>query len=99
MHLRSLIHLIKIVPSRINGPNDSVYWSHGAFVFSTQHTGEFQWLEHLWLVYHGFFKLVLESLGKIFHSCRHYYISDNSVRFSFFILIMTSYVYSLESLL
>ena len=25
---------------------------------------ELQWLEHRWLVYHGCFELVLESLGK-----------------------------------
>ena len=25
---------------------------------------ELQWLEHRWLVYHGYFKLVLESQGK-----------------------------------
>ena len=28
-------------------------------------TVELQWLEHRWLVYHGYFKLVLESLGNI----------------------------------
>ena len=27
-------------------------------------TVELQWLEHRWLVYHGYFELVLESLGK-----------------------------------
>ena len=27
-------------------------------------TIELQWLEHYWLVYHGCFELVLESLGK-----------------------------------
>ena len=27
-------------------------------------TVELQWLEHRWLVYHGFFELVFESLGK-----------------------------------
>ena len=27
-------------------------------------TVELQWLEHRWLVYHGCFELVLESLGK-----------------------------------
>ena len=29
-----------------------------------QATVELQWLEHRWLVYHGFFELVLDSLGK-----------------------------------
>ena len=29
-----------------------------------QITVELQWLEHRWLVYHGYFELVLESLGK-----------------------------------
>ena len=28
------------------------------------YTVELQWLKHLWLVYHGYFKLVLESLEK-----------------------------------
>ena len=28
------------------------------------YTVELQWLEHWWLVYHGCFELVLESLGK-----------------------------------
>ena len=28
------------------------------------HTVELQWLEHWWLVYHGYFELVLESLRK-----------------------------------
>ena len=27
-------------------------------------TVELQWLEHRWLVYHGYFELVLESQGK-----------------------------------
>ena len=27
-------------------------------------TARLQWLEHRWLVYHGYFELVLESLGK-----------------------------------
>ena len=27
-------------------------------------TVELQWLEHLWLVYHSCFELILESLGK-----------------------------------
>ena len=33
-------------------------------------TLELQWLEHCWLVCHGCFKLVLESLGKKSKSCR-----------------------------
>ena len=27
-------------------------------------TVELQWIEHRWLVYHGYFEIVLESLGK-----------------------------------
>ena len=34
-----------------------------------QTTVELQWLEHRWLVYHGCFELVLESLGNKSHSC------------------------------
>ena len=33
-------------------------------VASTATTVELQWLEHQWLVYHGCFERVLESLGK-----------------------------------
>ena len=29
-----------------------------------KYTVELQWLEHRWVVYHGYFELVLESLGK-----------------------------------
>ena len=38
--------------------------------FQQFYTVELQWLEHWWLVYHGCFELVLESLGKKSHSCR-----------------------------
>ena len=31
---------------------------------SLLYTVELQWLEHRWLVYHGYFELVFESLGK-----------------------------------
>ena len=33
-------------------------------IFDFHNTVEFHWLEHRWLVYHGYFELVLESLGK-----------------------------------
>ena len=32
--------------------------------YAIQYTVELQWLEHRWLVYHSYFELVLESLGK-----------------------------------
>ena len=32
--------------------------------FVLKYTVELQWLEHRWLVYHGYFELVLETLGK-----------------------------------
>ena len=35
-----------------------------SFFFLLVYTVELQWLEHRWLVYHGCFELVLESLGK-----------------------------------
>ena len=35
------------------------------------YTVELQWLEHRWLVHHGYSELFLESLGKKSHSCRH----------------------------
>ena len=50
-----------------------------------KYTVEFQWLEHRWLVYHGYFELVLESQGKKSHSCRHYYIWENLGGFLFYI--------------
>ena len=31
---------------------------------NTPNTVKPQWLEHRWLVYHGYFELVLESIGK-----------------------------------
>ena len=57
-------------------------------------TVELQWLEHWWLVYHGCFELVLESLGK------------NSIaaalglfRVIFFIILKKGiFLFSLESL-
>ena len=57
------------------------------------YTVELQWLEHCWLVYHGCFELVLESLGK------NRLVADLglfSVIF-FFILKMVYCMYSLES--
>ena len=44
------------------------------------YTVELQWLEHWWLVYHGCFEHVLESLGK------NLQIWDNLVWFFFFML-------------
>ena len=38
--------------------------SKGVYKLLLQTTVELQWLEHWWLVYHGCFELVLESLGK-----------------------------------
>ena len=38
--------------------------SEGFPTYFLLYTVELQWLEHRWLVYHGFFELVLESLGK-----------------------------------
>ena len=58
------------------------------------HTVELQWLEHWWLVNHGCFELVIESLGTKSHSCRLRIILG---WFSFFILKMVYCVYSLES--
>ena len=37
---------------------------------TVQYTVELQWLEHCWLVYHGCFELVLQSLGKKSLGCR-----------------------------
>ena len=56
-------------------------------------TVELQWLEHWWLVYHGYFELVLESLGKNPLAAD---LGWFSVIF-FFILKTVNCVYSLES--
>ena len=56
-------------------------------------TVELWWLEHEWLVYHGCFELVLESVGKI-HWLQ---IWDNLEWFSFFYIEKVYFVYSLES--
>ena len=53
-------------------------------------TVELQWLEHRWLVYHGYFELILKSPGKN-------PLAADIIIFSFFILIMVCCVYSLES--
>ena len=37
---------------------------HLPFYMNITSTVELQWLEHGWLVWHGCFELVLESLGK-----------------------------------
>ena len=49
----------------------------GGGKLSYVNTVELQWLEHRWLIYFGYFGLVLGSLGKKSHSCRHYHICDN----------------------
>ena len=43
----------------------------------TVFTVELQWFEHLWLVFHGYFELVLETLGKNHIAAENYYIWDN----------------------
>ena len=48
-----------------------------------KNTIELPWLEHRWLVYHGYIKLILESLGKNPIAADIFYILDNLVLFSF----------------
>ena len=57
------------------------------------HQVELQWLEHWWRVYHGCFKLVLESLGKTSSHADFGYLGW----LFFLILNMVYYVYSLKS--
>ena len=66
---------------------------HLIWLFVFVITVELQWLEHWWLVYHGCFELVLESLGN------NPMVADlgNLDLFSFFILKTVYCVYSLES--
>ena len=42
--------------------NDEQFDFHSTSCFP--YTVDLQWLEHRWLVYHGYFELVLESIGK-----------------------------------
>ena len=43
----------------------------------TELTVELQWLEHLWLVYHGCVELVLQTLGTKSYSCKFGMIYGN----------------------
>ena len=52
--------------------NLEVHYTVFVIVHSLRCTVENQWLEHKWLVYHGYFELVLKS-----YSCRHFYVWDN----------------------
>ena len=44
--------------------------SHRYAIYSMRYTVELQWLKHWWLVYHGCFELVLESLVKNSLGCK-----------------------------
>ena len=61
-------------------------------VSNGRYTVELQWLEHGWLIYHGCFELVLESLRKNFLAAD---LGQITVIF-FFILKMVYCVFSLE---
>ena len=50
-------------------------------------TVKLQWLEHRWLVYHGYFELVLESLGKN-------YIAANIIIFG---IIYGDFLFNIEN--
>ena len=68
-----------------------------SFEKTAVHTVELQWLEHRWLVYHGYFEHVLESLTEQkYLSCSFYCVWDISGDF-LYILKMVCCVYSLES--
>ena len=74
-------------------PWHCIYTSSFRAVFMV-FTVELQWLEHWWLVYHGSFELVIQSLGKKSHSCRFGIISGVYL-FSYWKMVYG--VYSLES--
>ena len=59
----------------------------------SRNTVELQWLEHRWLVYHGLFDLIFESLRKFSDSSRKQILWEF---FSFYYEIVCC-VYSLES--
>ena len=59
-------------------------------------TVELQWLEHRWLIYHGYFELALESLGKN-HKAADMIIFGIIYGDFLFILIMVCCMYYLES--
>ena len=64
VYLFTLIQLAKL-----NAGNNNDFMVMG-LSYPYPSTVDLQWLKHRWLVYQGCFELVLESLGKKFHSCR-----------------------------
>ena len=81
----------------LESPLSDTNWCHSVqFNRKNTNTVELQWLEHRWLVYHGYFELNIESLGKIS-------IAADTIIFGIilgnflFILKMVCFVYSLES--
>ena len=64
--------------------------------FAIKHTVDYERLEHQWLVYHGYFELILESLGKNTMIAADI-ILLGIIRVIFFFILITVYcVYSLE---
>ena len=69
MGVTKVVPLVKIAASQGKVPNDlKCIWIHlcGLVTSFTRETTtvELQWLKHGWLIYHGYFELVLESPGK-----------------------------------
>ena len=62
------------------------------YIFAKWSTVELQWLEHRWLVYHGLFELIFESLRNFSESSRKQILSEI---FLFYYVIICC-VYSLE---
>ena len=68
------------------------YWAW-EFYFSLQncncpilHAVNLQWLEHRWLIYHGWFELIFESVGNSSDSSRKQIFMDILWKFSYFII-------------
>ena len=69
----------RLAVHKVHQPSCTDYASFFTFEIKA-YTIELQWLEQCWLVYHGCFELVLESLGKKSNNCRFW---DNLWLFSF----------------
>ena len=63
--VQEIIHSLKLADYllvQVNKPWYNYYLKQ--VCISSLTVVELQWLEHCWLVYHGCFELMLESLGK-----------------------------------
>ena len=64
-HSKRTLYVIYPIKEKSNKPahTRSLVW-HQQYLTRIRSTVELQWLDHRWLVYRGYFELVLVSLGK-----------------------------------